>query len=136
YQNGYEAQVRNQFTEKPTQKYLLEEYDPQTHKLLGKKQAMFTAVDFGTGAIYRRQPARKEMSKDGEWFTMTVVAHGNHIATWVNGVQVTDWFDHRPKSDNARTGCRLEAGHISLQGHDPTTNLSFRNFRIQEYPAK
>jgi hypothetical protein len=136
YQNGYEAQVRNQFTETPTQKYLLEEYDPETHKLLGKKEAMFTAVDFGTGAIYRRQPARKEMSKDGEWFTMTVAAHGNHIATWVNGVQVTDWFDHRPKSDNARTGCRLEAGHISLQGHDPTTDLSFRNFRIQEYPAK
>lgn len=135
YQNGYEAQVRNQFTEKPTQKYLLEEYDPATHKLLGKKEAMFTAVDFGTGAIYRRQPARKEMSKDGEWFTMTVAAHGNHIATWVNGVQVTDWFDHRPRSDNARTGCRLEAGHISLQGHDPTTNLSFRNFRIQEYPT-
>ena len=136
YQNGYEAQVRNQFTAEPTQKYLLEEYDPDTHKLLGKKEAMFTAVDFGTGAIYRRQPARKEMSKDGEWFTMTVVAHGNHIATWVNGVQVTDWFDHRPRSDNARTGCRLEAGHISLQGHDPTTNLSFRNFRIQEYPTK
>lgn len=135
YQNGYEAQVRNEFTDKPTQKYLLEEYDPATNKLLGKKEAMFTAVDFGTGAIYRRQPARKEMSKDGEWFTMTVAAHGNHIATWVNGVQVTDWFDHRPKSDNARTGCRLEAGHISLQGHDPTTNLSFRNFRIQEYPT-
>jgi hypothetical protein len=63
---------------------------------------------------------------------MTIVAHGNHIATWVNGVQVTDWYDHRPKSDNARTGCRLEGGHISIQGHDPTTNLSFRNLRIAE----
>jgi hypothetical protein len=105
-----------------------------THKLLGKKEAMFTAVDFGTGAIYRRQPARKEVAKDKEWFTMTLIAHGNHFATWVNGIHVTDWHDHRPPSDNARTGYRAEAGHISLQGHDPTTNLSFRNFRIQEYP--
>ena len=32
--------------------------------------------------------------------------------------------------DNARTGCKLDAGHISIQGHDPTTNLSFKNFRI------
>jgi hypothetical protein len=135
YQNGYEAQVRNQFTEQPTQKYLLEEYDPKTNKLLGKKEAMFTAVDFGTGAIYRRVPARKEVSKDGEWFTLTVAAHGNHFATWVNGVQVVDWTDNRPRSDNARTGCRLEAGHISFQGHDPTTDLSFRNIRIQEYPT-
>jgi hypothetical protein len=133
YQNGYEAQIRNQFTEKPTQKYVLEDYDPMTHKLLGKKEALFTAVDYGTGAIYRRQPARKEVAKDKEWFTMTIVAHGNHLATWVNGIQVTDWHDNRPPSDNARTGCRLEAGHISLQGHDPTTDLSFRNFRIQEY---
>ena len=133
-QNGYEAQIRNQFTAQPTQKYSLEEYDPETHKLLGKKEAMFTAVDFGTGAIYRRQPARKAVAKDKEWFTMTVVAHSNHLATWVNGIQVTDWYDNRARSDNARTGCRLEAGHISLQGHDPTTNLSFRNFRIQAYP--
>ncbi len=63
---------------------------------------------------------------------MTIVAHGNHLATWVNGIQVTDWYDNRPKSDNARTGCKLEAGHISIQGHDPTTDLSFKNFRIVE----
>jgi hypothetical protein len=83
YQNGYEAQIFNRFSKDPTQKYLVEEYDPQTNKLLAKKEVMSTAFDFGTGAIYRRVPARKEMSKDGEWFGMTIVAHGNHLATWV-----------------------------------------------------
>ena len=132
YQNGYEAQILNKFTAEATQDYTIEEYDPQTNKLLAKNKIKATAVDFGTGAIYRRVPARKEMSKDGEWFGMTIVAHGNHLATWVNGVQVTDWYDNRPKSDNPRTGYRAEAGHISIQGHDPTTNLSFKNFRIAE----
>lgn len=135
YQNGYEAQIRNQFMPEATQKYLIEEYDPKTNKLLGKKEQLYSAVDFGTGAIYRRQPARKEMSKDGEWFGMTIVAQGNRFATWVNGVQVTDWTDHRPPSDNARTGFRREGGHLSIQGHDPTTDLSFRNFRIAEFPV-
>jgi len=135
YQNGYEAQIRNQFTELPTQEYTIEKYDPQTHQLVGKEKVKATAVDYGTGAIYRRVPARKEASKDGEWFTLTVVAHGNHFATWVNGIQQADWTDHRPRSDNARTGCRLEAGHLSIQGHDPTTDLSFRNFRIAELPS-
>jgi hypothetical protein len=101
---------------------------------VAKKDVMSTAVDYGTGAIYRRVPARKAVAKDGEWFTLTVVAQGNHIATWVNGVQQVDWTDNRPLSDNARTGCRLEAGHISIQGHDPTTDLSFRNIRIAELP--
>lgn len=135
YQNGYEAQIRNQFTAEPTQKYVIEEFDQKTNKLVAKKEIKGTAVDYGTGAIYRRQPARKEVAKDGEWFTLTIIAHGKHLATWVNGIQVTDWTDNRPLSDNARNGCRLAAGPISLQGHDPTTALSFRNFRALEYPT-
>ncbi|MBX9677490.1 MAG: DUF1080 domain-containing protein [Gemmataceae bacterium] len=134
YQNGYEAQIRNQFTTEPTQDYVIDEYDPKTRKLLEKKKIKSTAVDFGTGSIYRRVPARMGVARDGEWFTMTIAAHGNHLATWVDGIMVADWHDWRPFSDNARTGCRLEPGHISLQGHDPTTDLNFRDFRIAEYP--
>lgn len=135
YQNGYEAQIRNQFTAQPTQKYVVEQYDPQTHKLLGKKSILSPAVDFGTGAIYRRQPARSQAAKDGAWFTLTVMAHGNHFATWVNGVPQADWIDNRPANSNPRTGYRAAAGHLSIQGHDPTTDLSFRNLRIVEIPA-
>src|SRR5947209_7799317 len=134
YQNGYEAQIHNNFTADPPKEYTVEEYDPESHKLSGKKKVRSAAVDYGTGAIYRRVPARGGVAKDGEWFTLTIVAQGNHLATWVNGIQQVDWYDNRPKSDNPRTGCRLEPGHISIQGHDPTTNLSFRNIRIAELP--
>ena len=136
YQNGYEAQIRNQFATAPILPYTIEEYDPKTHELIGKTTIKSPAVDYGTGGIYRRQPARRQMSRDLEWFNMTIIAHDNHFATWVNGIQVTDWTDNRPHSDNARNGCRLEAGPISLQGHDPTTDLGFRNIRIAELPAE
>lgn len=129
YQQGYEAQIRNQFT-KALRPYTIEEYDPKTHEVKGKTTVRSPAVDYGTGGIYRRMPARRGVARDGEWFTMTVVADGRHFATWINGVQVTDWTDNRPMSDNARKGCRLEKGPISFQGHDPTTDLSFRNIRI------
>jgi hypothetical protein len=39
-------------------------------------------------------------------------------------------------NDSPRLGCRLKPGIISLQGHDPTTDLSFRNLRIVEYPQR
>ena len=65
---------------------------------------------------------------------MTIVAQGRHFAVWVNGIQVTDWTDNRPLKDNARNGCRLEKGAISLQGHDPTTDIDFRNVRLAELP--
>jgi hypothetical protein len=114
YQNGYEAQIQNLF----------------------KGDDRTKPVDFGTGAIYRRIPARKVVSNDNEWFTMTVVANGKHIASWVNGYQTVEWLDERPADENPRKGYRAKKGPISIQGHDPTTNLLFRKIRIAEIPAK
>lgn len=112
YQNGYEAQIHNGY----------------------KASDRTKPVDFGTGAIYRRVPARKVVGNDNEWFTLTLVAEGKHIATWVNGYQTADWTDDRPANENPRQGFRAEKGHLSLQGHDPTTDLLFRNIRIAEFP--
>jgi hypothetical protein len=135
YQQGYEAQIQNQGAKEP-KTYTIEEFDPKTHELKDKKKIKNWSVDYGTGAIYRRMPARKAVAKDREWFTMTVIAHGRHVATWVNGIQVVDWTDNRPAKDNAREGYRAPKGPISLQGHDPTTDLSFRNLRITDLATK
>ncbi|MBX9622806.1 MAG: DUF1080 domain-containing protein [Gemmataceae bacterium] len=113
YQQGYEAQIQNSYLG-----------DDRTKPL-----------DFGTGAIYRRVPARKVVSDDGEWFTLTVAANGPRISTWVNGYPTVSWLDDRKPADNARQGLKTGKGHISLQGHDPTTDLLFRNVRIVELPG-
>lgn len=111
YQNGYEAQVQNSYLDNDRTK----------------------PKDFGTGAIYRRIASRKVVSNDKEWFTMTVVADGKHIATWVNGYQTVDWTDDRKDDENPRKGYRAAKGPISIQGHDPTTDLLFRNIRIASW---
>lgn len=106
--SGYEAQLRNEFKD-----------DDRTKP-----------VDTGTGGIYFYQPARKVVSSDNEFFTMTVLAVGRHIATWVNGYPVADWDDPNPEGDIVRNKqARLKPGHIGLQAHDPTTNLDFKNIR-------
>ena len=133
YQQGYEAQIQNSFMASPSKEYTIDRYDPKTNALLGKDKVKYDSFDYGTGGIYRRIPARFQACKDMEWFTMTILAQGRHMGVWVNGLMVTDWTDNRPINDNARNGCRLEAGNISLQGHDPTTNLDFRNIRIAEF---
>ena len=88
-------------------------------------------VDCGTGGIFRRSDARWVVPADQQWFSMTIVATGPHMSTWVNGLQVCQWTDQRPAHENPRKGLRLQAGTIMLQGHDATTNLSFRNLRIR-----
>lgn len=87
-------------------------------------------LDFGSGAIYRREPARYIVADNNAWFTETLIAQGNRFATFVNGYQVLAWVDDRKPDENPRKGQRLEAGHLSLQGHDPTTDLDFKALRI------
>jgi hypothetical protein len=87
-------------------------------------------ADSGTGAIFRRIPARYVVANDEEWSSQTLIAQGNQISTWVNGYQVVQWKDTRAPDPNPRRGRRDAAGHVSLQGHDETTDVSFRNLRI------
>ena len=112
--NGYESQIQNGFADGDRTK----------------------PVDFGTGGFYRRQPARRVVADDFEWFHKTLIASGNHMAAWVNGYQVSDWTDERPADVNPRKGSRLAAGTLQIQGHDPTTDLSFREIRACEIPAR
>ena len=108
--NGYECQIHNGYMDGDRTK----------------------PIDCGTGGIFRRQDARRVVADDFEWFHMTLIAGGPQMAAWVNGYQVSDWTDTRPPDPNPRKGLRLEAGTLMIQGHDPTTNLSFRNLRARE----
>lgn len=110
FMNGYEAQLFN----------ACYDHDPT-------KPARYS-----TGAIDDRQLARKLVSRDLEPLTMTVIAVGPHIATWVNGWQMTDWTDTRDRHENPRQGLRLEPGTIQLQAHDPETDIEFRRVLIAE----
>jgi hypothetical protein len=93
-------------------------------------------ADYGTGGIFRRQDARRVVADDFTWFHKTIHADDRHVAVWVNGYQVTDWTDRREPDENPRRGLRLAPGTIMIQGHDPTTDLSFRNLRIAEVPER
>lgn len=114
---GYELQVHNGFADGDRTK-------PNDY-----------GTGFGSGAIFRRQKARRVIPDDNEWFTMTLVAAGDRFASWVNGYQVTDWRDDRKPNENPRRGKRLKAGPFFLQGHDPTSDARFRSFRVIALPA-
>ena len=92
--------------------------------------------DYGTGGIYGNQAARRIVSEDFKWFHKTIIASRRHMAVWVEGVQVSDWTDEREANETAREGLRLEKGTILIQGHDPTTDLSFRKIMVGELPKR
>ncbi len=111
---GYESQVRNHWQGEDRTK----------------------PVDFGTGGNYGNQPSRKVVSSDKEWFTKTVVVTGNHASVWIDGYLTSDFADNRPvhPENDGKNGYVPGPGTIHLQGHDPTTNLSFKNINAAEFP--
>ena len=89
-------------------------------------------ADAGAGAIFRRQPARIVVGDGSTPTYITLLANGQQMVTWVNGIQVADFYDSREPDANPRKGSRTEPGPIAIQGHDPTTDATFYSIRISE----
>ena len=91
-------------------------------------------IGFGTGGLSSLRAARRVVSNDNEFFTETIFARGHHIAVWVNGYPVSDYEDFRAEGPDALIQARTVPGTISLQAHDPTSSLDFRNIQIASLP--
>ncbi len=87
-------------------------------------------ADCGSGGIFRRQDARVVAGEPDQWATLLLVAHNEMMSAWVNGVQVSNWFDDRQPDENPRKGRRLDPGTLMIQGHDPGTDALLKQIRI------
>lgn len=87
-------------------------------------------ADCGTGGIFRRQDARIVAGDVDQWATVLLAVEGATMAAWVNGVQVSSWYDDREADENPRKGRRTDPGTLMLQGHDPSTDALIRQFQV------
>jgi len=84
----------------------------------------------GTGWLSedREDPAKKAAFKKGEWNKYRVLAKGQHIQTWINGIQIADLTD---------TKSNMPKGFIGLQVHGIKAGtgpfrVAWRNIYIKE----
>jgi hypothetical protein len=73
-----------------------------------------------TGCVYDAAPAAPgaPISRDGAWFDYRIVAVGDRVMTWVNGVPMAD----------AQLS-KHERGSVALQTHHPGNRVEFRDLR-------
>jgi hypothetical protein len=69
---------------------------------------------------------------DNEWFTLTIRVEGKHIITKVNGKVISDYMEPKdPKREEGYRGRLLSSGTIAIQGHDPDSEVHYRNIKIR-----
>jgi hypothetical protein len=96
------------------------------------------------GALYDLYAAKKDMTRPiSEWNDVRLIANGNHIEHWLNGVKVVeceigsdDWNARIAKSKfkDKPNFAKATKGYIVLQDH--SGKIEYRNIRIRPLSGK
>ncbi|MFD0549277.1 ThuA domain-containing protein [Streptomyces rectiviolaceus] len=87
-----------------------------------------------TGSVYGFKSADlkkrdKALNPPGEWNTYELRVEGERLRIYLNGVKINDFTN----TDPARS---LKDGHIGIQNHGADDQVSFRDIRVKDLPAR
>jgi hypothetical protein len=77
-----------------------------------------------TGSLYAVRDVREAL-RDDAWFTVHTVVRGRRVRVLLDGREVVDYTE--PDS----TPTRLTGGTVALQGHDPGSEVHYKNIRVR-----
>jgi hypothetical protein len=69
--------------------------------------------------------AKSLITKDNEWFTMSVKMVGNHMQIWVNDELMTEYDD-----------AEYAKGHFAIQGHNPGQTIEIKELAYKDLSTK
>jgi len=88
-----------------------------------------------TGSLYGVRNIYKAIVNDNEWFTMQITVHGKHVQVRVNNTLLVDYVEPvSPGYDTQHPLRRVSHGTFALQGHDPKSEVLFRNLQVTPLP--
>ena len=85
-----------------------------------------------TGSLYDVVNIREVYAKDMEWFTEYIKVEGKHVVIKINDKTVVDYTepdDYKPAT--GQKGHFLSSGTFALQGHDPKSEVHFKNILVK-----
>ncbi|MEV0524237.1 ThuA domain-containing protein [Streptomyces sp. NPDC050439] len=87
-----------------------------------------------TGSVYGFKSADlkkrdKALNPAGEWNTYELRVEGERLRIYLNGVKINDFTN----TDPARS---LKDGHLGIQNHGADDQVSFRDIRVKDLPAR
>lgn len=88
-----------------------------------------------TAGLYGVKDNYEAPARDDEWFTLCIRVEGRRVITKVNDKVIVDYTEEEnPERKPAMPGRRLASGTFALQGHDPGSEVHYRNIRVRPLP--
>ena len=85
-----------------------------------------------TGSLYDVVNIKELYVKDMEWFTEYIKVDGKHVVVKLNDKTVVDYTEpENYKPAEGQKGHFLSSGTFALQGHDPKSEVHFKNIMVK-----
>ncbi|MDR3712778.1 MAG: DUF1080 domain-containing protein [Puia sp.] len=88
-----------------------------------------------TGSLYDIVDIKETYVKDNVWFTEYVKVEGKHVIIKINDKTVVDYTEPEGyKPPAGHPGRFISDGTFALQGHDPKSEVHFKNIMVKVLP--
>jgi hypothetical protein len=88
-----------------------------------------------TGSLYGIQDVREVYVKDDEWYTEYIKVVGKHVTIKVNDKTVVEYTEpENPDHVKERPGRIISSGTFALQGHDPGSQVYYKDIMVKVLP--
>ena len=85
-----------------------------------------------TGSLYSIEDIKEVYVKDDEWFTEYVSVIGKRVIIKINDKTVVDYTEpDNVKRGEGQEGRIISSGTFALQGHDPKSEVHFKNIMVK-----
>lgn len=87
--------------------------------------------DKRTGSIYAADNNFEKVAEDNDWFLYEIIVSGDKVAVKVDGETVNEYIEPSDVHFRGWPGRRLSKGTFAIQGHDPDSEIHFRNIKVK-----
>jgi Domain of Unknown Function (DUF1080) len=88
-----------------------------------------------TAGLWGVSDFRDVVVPDGQWFTLAIKVEGKRVVTRIDGKVIVDYTEEEnPPRKKGLEQRLLKRGTFALQGHDPGSEVHFRDIRVKTLP--